>query len=174
MKQSVKIFLCLSLAFAGCSSSSTKSEQAVNNQPPLDKESFDSIVEKNNYVPERKNVVATTGSEQWISNAYTVNVYTQNDKKIYSIYLTNGKSQITINYSGPEKAGVVNTGDMLQAAYRESDQAIFPCQNGLIEFTTFDMENKKMSGRFKLYCTMLKDGSKKNFDEAVFTELSWN
>ncbi len=160
------------LVLASCSSNPSVEEKILQ-EPPIAKETFDSIIKKGEYIPERKNARATLNNEEWVSTAYTVNVFTVKDKKIYSIYLTNGNSQVTMNYSGPEKPGTVNTGDFLQAAVRENDMSTYPCNNGFIEFTKFDLTEKKMSGRFKLYCVSEKGNKQKNFDEAVFTDLSW-
>jgi hypothetical protein len=167
-------FIILFTILVSCSS---PQEEKVNRSSDklISKQEFDSVLQRTGYIEERKNISATLDNDKWTSNSFTVNTFMVKGKKLFSIYATDGNSQLTINYSGPQAPGIINTGEDVVAVYRTNDGALYNCTNGFVEITQIDTVTKKISGRFRLYCKSNKDKSQqRNFDEGTFTDLTWN
>ena len=99
-KLSEAIFFPILFAFS-CSNPQPNSTTKITDNYISNKD-FDSVVKATGKIPERNNIRAISGNERWVSTGFAVNVYSNNQKKVYSIYATNGKSKLTINYSNPE------------------------------------------------------------------------
>lgn len=167
------VALITCLLFSCATKSTNEEERLMDSTEIISEKTVDSLLEKG-IAPERRNVQARMGEEVFISKGFAVNTYMINSKKTFSIYTTDNESQITVNYSGPQKPGVYIAGEFLQAGLRQVAGETYQAVAGQVEFAGFDTIAKKLSGTFSFRFENIKDKSDIKFiDQGKFHDLTW-
>jgi hypothetical protein len=175
-------FIVLANSFFSCSHEEKKQNSvaepsisvADTSEKIISNESFDSLLDKGK-IAERKNAEAVLNDSGWVSTGYSVNVFPRDKKKVFSIFLTNGQSFITINYSGELQIGKAKVGDNMQAGLNLGRYKVYSAQSGTVTFSQFDTTAKKLSGSFSFDFVSISDKKvHSKIRNGKFSDLTWN
>jgi hypothetical protein len=113
-------------------------------------------------------------NKQWQTTSAIANMIRTMGKNTYAILLSDGDQKIVITYSGKEKPSITQIGADLKVSYMDEHNKTQVFTNGFIQFTEFDLERHKLSGKINLTDENEKTSSTHiTIDEVFFKDVSW-